>query len=279
MTIWHVDGELIDQFVRNDPLDHVTAASIEQHVATCLRCQQRVSERTSPDVLDQIWSKVVDDVDRSESGRLDRWLVRVGVEPGPARLLAATAGLRAAAVGAVAIVVAVIVWASRAADAEGVFLALSPVVPTGLVAISFVVSADPAGECGLATPAFGLPLLLRRAFAVQVLALAVIGAGSLFVPYDGARAVAWLLPAMALSAATVAAGSRWPTMHSAAVLLALWFGSLAIGEVAGGRRGGAPFADAPVFGMAGQLAALTVLVASVGVVYAHRHTLFQEVAR
>ena len=279
MTTWHVDGELIDRFVRNDPLDHVTAASIEQHVATCSRCQQRVSERTAPDLLDQVWSQVVDGVDRSESRRLDRWLVRVGVEPGPARLLAATAGLRAAAVVAVTLVVAVIVWASRAADAGGVFLALSPIVPTGLVAISFAVNADPAGECGLATPAFGLPLLLRRAFAVQVLALAALGAGSLFVPFDGARALAWLMPATALSAATVAAGSRWPTTHSAAVLLALWFGALAIGEAAGGRRGGAPFADAPVFAMAGQVAALTVLVASIAVVHAHRHTLFQEVTR
>ena len=34
-----------------------------------------------------------------------------------------------------ALVVAVIVWASRAADAEGVFLVFSPMVPTGLVAI------------------------------------------------------------------------------------------------------------------------------------------------
>jgi hypothetical protein len=34
-----------------------------------------------------------------------------------------------------------------------------------------------------------------------------------------------------------------------------------------------------VFGVTGQVTALTVLVASVAVVYAHRHTLFQEVTR
>ncbi len=279
MTSWHVDGELIDRFVGNAPLDHVTAASIEQHVATCPRCQQRVRERTTSDLVDQVWSQVAPDVDRSESARLERWLVRVGVEPGPARLLGATAGLRIAAVIAVALIVAVIVWASRAADADGVFLALSPIVPTGLVAISFAVNADPAGECAVATPAFGLPLLLRRAFVVELLAFAVLGAGSMFVPFDGERALAWLLPATALSAATIAAGSRWPTTQSAAVLLAVWFGTLAIAEVAGGRRGGAPFDDAPVFDLAGQVAALTILVVSIAVVYSHRHTLFQEVIR
>lgn len=279
MTSWHVDEELIGRFVRNGPLDHVTAASIEQHVATCRRCQERVRERTAPDLLDRVWSQVVDGVDRSDSGRLERWLVRAGVEPGPARLLGATAGLRVAAVVAVALVAAVIVWASRAADAGGIFLALSPVVPTALVAISFAVDADPSGECGLATPMFGLPLLLRRALAVQAMALAVLAAGSMFVPVDGARALAWLLPATALSAATVAAGSRWPTTHSAAVLLALWFGALAIGEAAGGPRGGAPFADAPMFGAAGQLAALAILVGSIAVAYSHRHTIFQEVIR
>jgi hypothetical protein len=224
MTSWHVDGELIDRFVRNDPLDHVTAASIEQHVATCARCQQSVTERTPPGLLDQVWSVVADCVDRSESGRLERWLVRSGFEPGHARLLGATAGLRVATVVAVALVVGLIVWTSRAADAGGVFLALAPVVPTGLVAITFAANADPAGECGLSTPLFGLPLVVRRALAVEMLALVVLGAGSLLVPFDGAGALAWLLSAIALSAATVAAGSRWPTTHAAVALLPVWFG-------------------------------------------------------
>jgi hypothetical protein len=279
MTGWHVDGELIDRFVRNDPLDHVTAASIEQHVATCARCQQSVTERTPTDLLDTVWSVVADGVDRSESGRLERWLVRCGFEPGQARLLGATAGLRVATVVAVALVVAVIVWTSRVADAGGVFLAFAPLVPTALVAITFAANADPAGEAGLSTPLFGLPLVLRRALAVEMLALVVLGAGSLLVPFDGARALAWLLPATALSAATVAAGSRWPTTRAAVALLAVWFGALAIGEVAGGRRGGAPFADALVFELVGQLAMFAILVGSTVVVYSHRHTLFQEVIR
>lgn len=278
MTGWHVDTELIERFIRNDPLDHVTAASVEQHVATCERCQRSVSERTAPELLDEIWPRVLDGVDRSEAGRCERWLTRAGVEPGPARLVGATVGLRAAAVVAVTLVIVVVVWASRAADASGVFLALSPVVPTGLVAITFGVNADPAGECGLATPAFGLPLLARRALAVELLALALLAAGSLFVPFDGARALAWLLPATAMAAATVAAGSRWPTTPAAIVVLAGWFTALAVGEVAGGR-GGAPFAESPVFEAGGQLAAVTILAGSVAVVYAHRHTLFQEVVR
>jgi hypothetical protein len=160
-----------------------------------------------------------------------------------------------------------------------VFLALAPVVPTALVAMTFAANADPGGESGMATPEYGFPLLLRRAVAVELLALAILAAGACFVSLDGLRAVAWLLPATALSASTVAAGVRWSTTNAAMALLAGWFGALAVGEVVDGRRGGPPLAEAPVFGVPGQLVALAILVVSVAVVYSHRHSVFQEVTR
>lgn len=279
MSSWHVDTDLIDRFVHNDPIDHVTAASIEQHLAACPACRLGVAERTGPDLVDDVWSAVVERIDRSHAGIVERSLVRARIEPAPARLLGATPGLRAATLLAVSLVVAVVVWASRVADAAGLFLALAPVVPTALVAISFAANAEPGGEGALATPEYGGRLLLRRALAVEVLALAVLGLGAVFVPLDGGRAVAWLLPATALSAATVAAGARWPTTHAAAVLVGGWFGVLAVGEALDGRSGGPPFADAAAFGATGQVVALAVLGGAVSVVSARRHTLFQEVVR
>jgi len=113
-------------------------------------------------------------------------------------------------VAAVVSTVAAVVWASRAADAGGAFLVFAPVVPTALVALSFAPGTDPAGECGLATPAYGFALLMRRALTVEMLALILLGTGSVLSPIEGARTVAWLLPAFALSVGTLAAGVRWP---------------------------------------------------------------------
>jgi len=281
MSDWHVTEEIIARYVDDEvTLDHVTAASIEKHVERCSHCQRSVGEWTRTELLDQVWSGVADRVDRSESRVVERWLVQLGVEPAPARLLGATPGLRLATVAAVMLVVAAVAWASRAADAAGVYLALAPVVPTALVAISFSGNADPGGECGLATPVFGFPLLLRRALAVEVLALLVLAAGSLFISLEGASAVAWLLPATALSVGTVAVGTRWPAPRAAAALLVGWFGVLAAGELVGHRDDGAPpFVDAPVFGMVGQLVAGGLLVVSMCVVYTQRHHVFQEVTR
>lgn len=281
MSNWHVTEEIVARYVDDElGLDHVTVASIEEHVERCSRCQRSVGERTRTELLDQIWSGVADRIDLAESGFVERWLVRVGREPAPARLLGATPGLRLAALGAMVLVVAAAAWASRAADAAGVYLALAPVVPTALVAISFAVNADPGGESGLATSGFGFPLLLRRAVAVEVSALVVLAVGSLFTTLDGARSLAWLLPATALSIGTVALGTRWPAPRAGVALLGGWFAILATGEAVGGRNGATPpFIDAPVFGPVGQLASGLVLVVSMGVVYAQRHRVFQEVPR
>jgi len=281
MTDWHLTGELTARYIDDQRnLDHATAASIEEHLARCSPCQRRVGEQSGTEWLDRVWAGVADRIDLSESGFVERWLVRVGREPAPARLLGATPGLRLATFGAMVLVVAAAAWASRAADAAGVYLALAPVVPTALVAISFAANADPGGESGLATAGFGFPLLLRRAVAVEVSALVVLAVGSLFTTLDGARSLAWLLPATALSVGTVALGTRWPAPRAGVTLLAGWFGILAAGEVVrADNAAGPPFVDAPVFGPAGQLASGIVLVVSMGVVYTQRHRVFQEVPR
>lgn len=281
MSDWHMTAELTARYVDDlASLDQATAASIEEHLARCSPCQHRVGELTGVEWLDRVWDGVADRIDLTESGFVQRWLVRVGGEPAPARLLGATPGLRLATFGAMVLVVAAAVWASRAADAAGVYLALAPIVPTALIAISFSANADPGGESGLATAGFGFPLLLRRAVAVEVSALVVLAAGSLFTTLDGARSVAWLLPATALSVGTVALGTRWPAQRAGVTLLAGWFAILALGEVVRADNGaGPPFVDAPVFGPAGQLTSGVVLVVSMAVVYTQRHRVFQELPR
>lgn len=277
MTEWHVPDDVLALFVAGTgDVDDVTAASIEQHLEACGPCQRRTAAATPATDLDHVWAEVADRIDQEGARVGERLLRRLGVTTGPARLLAATRALQVGAVVAVASLVAMLVWASRAADTGGVFLALAPIVPTVLVAASFAPGAEPAGECGLATPVYGFGLVLRRAVAVETMAIVVLMVGSLLVPVDGLRAVAWLLPAAALSLGTVAASVRWPAPQAAIALLSVWFAGVAATALTDHST---RLIDAAVFGPAGQLAAAVVIAAAVAVVATHRQVLLQEAAR
>lgn len=277
MSDWHVPDRLLADYVgRPAAVDGVHAASIEQHLTVCSRCQLEVARLTPAPDVDQVWSGVADRVDQLGAGLGQRLLGRLGFEAGPARLLAATPALRMGTLAAVTLTVAAVVWASRAADAGGVFLVLAPILPTALVALSFAPGADPAGECGLPTPLYGFAMLMRRALTVEIVALVVLGIGALFAPVDGARAAAWILPALALSVGTVAAAVRWPAPHSAAALLGVWLASVGAHRV---MEPSVRVVDAAMFGAAGQLAAATVTLVGCAVIATHRQVLFQEATR
>jgi len=165
---------------------------------------------------------------------------------------------------------------SRAADAGAAFLVVAPVVPTALVAMSFAPGADPAGECGLATPAYGFGLVIRRAVLVELLAVAALGVGSLFVPIDGMRAVAWVLPALALSLGTLAGSVRWPAPEAATFALACWAAAIVVASVA---EPGQEIVESVVFDPAGQLTMALLASAAAAVVAMHRQVLLQEARR
>jgi hypothetical protein len=165
---------------------------------------------------------------------------------------------------------------SRATDASAAFLIVAPLIPTALVAMSFAPGADPAGECGLATPVFGFGLVLRRAVIVEASAVAVLAVGTVFVPIDGARAMAWVLPALALSLGTLAAAVRWSAPEAAAVASAGWVGAIVLTYVA---EPGGEIVESAVFAASGQLTAALLAAVAAIVVVTHRQVLFQEVAR
>ena len=95
-------------------------------------------------------------------------LGRVGFDEAAARLVAATPALRAAWLAAVALVVGVVVVACQAADSDGLFLAIAPLLPLAGVAAVFAPGTEPAGEIGSATPLMGFGLVVRRAELVLV---------------------------------------------------------------------------------------------------------------
>jgi hypothetical protein len=100
-----------------------------------------------------------------------------------------------------------------------------------------------------------LRLVLLRTVAVVTCTVALTALGALTLADNGWRAVAWLLPALALSAATLALSVRiTPTWASAAVGTA-WL-CVVLVDRAGSR-------DELVFGPPGQVVALLLLAGAV----------------
>lgn len=277
MSEWHIPEELMLGFSTHPgEIDDATAASIEQHLTACGDCQADLALMAPQAQLDAIWAEVEDGVDRAGVGFTERWLNRLGFESGPARLVAATPALRLGAVLAVALIVAAVVMVSRAADAGEAFLALAPVIPTALVGLSFAPGADPAGECGLATPVFGFGLVVRRALGIELVALVVLAVGSLFVPIDGLRALGWLLPALALSMGTLAGGVRWSAPATATALTTGWVAALVLAQATSANGS---LIESAVFEAAGQTVLALMATAAFLVVATNRQVLFQEVER
>lgn len=275
MSQWHVPDDMLVRFSASPgEVDDVTATSIEQHLTACSSCRSSLADVSPGPELDAIWVGVEDRVDRAEVGFTERLLGRLGVESGPAQLIAATPALRIGALGAVGLIVAAVVLVSRATDVEEAFLVLAPVVPAALVALSFAPGVDPAGECGLATPVFGFGLVMRRAAAVEVLALLVLAVGSLFVPIDGPRALGWVLPALALSLGTLAGSVRWSAPQAAAGLTLGWAALLVLAYVA---QDGRDLAKSVVFDPSGQVVFGLVAAVACVVIVLNRQILLQEV--
>jgi hypothetical protein len=275
MSEWHIAEDLMAIFAAEPgEIDDATAASIEQHLTGCRSCQVRLAGLPSRTDLDAIWANVEDRVDRVGTGFEERMLRRFALESGAARLMAATPALRVGALLAVGLMVAAVVLASRATGASDVFLVLAPVVPVALVALSFAPGADPAGECGLATPVFGFGLVMRRALAIELVAVLVLLVGSLFVPIDGLRSLGWLIPGLALSLGSLAGGVRWTVPETAASLTTGWIAVLVLAHIAQGSGG---LTESAVFDPAGQLVLGSTAAGACLVVAMNRQVLFQEV--
>jgi hypothetical protein len=218
---WHASTAVLDRFAR-DPagLDAATAASVETHLVACAECRSAVARAADPSLAAGTWGAIADRIDRPRGSWFERTLQRIGLRSRTARLASATPGLRLSGLAAVAMLTTVAVVTARRIDAAGPFLVLAPIVPLASVALTFLPAADPAGETGVATPVHGTGLLLQRAMASLALALVALTAGSLLLPGLGHAPATWVLPALALSAGSLALGT-WIRPARAVVAMAV----------------------------------------------------------
>lgn len=261
MTAWHASPVDLHHY-RLGTVDELAALSIEAHLERCALCRETIAESADPLLLESMWDRIADRVDQPAVGVVERLLCRIGLEPGTARLVAATPALRLAWIAAVALVVGVVTVGCIQWDSDGPFLALAPLLPLAGVAAAFAPGTDPAGEVGLATPLFGFGLVLRRAEVVLASSFAVLLLGALALPGLDGRDAGWVLPALALSSAAVALSWRFSVVSVAAVLGSTWVTAVSVLAYRGAA--GVGVAETVLFSAAGQLAfALAFAVAVV----------------
>lgn len=253
---WHAPVALLTRFA-DDPasLDDASASSVESHLVACDACRSRLAATASLD-LAASWHAVADRIDRPRTSVLERLLDRLGAGGGLARLVSATPGLWLAGLAAITGLAVAAVLVSREADAAGPFLVLAPLVPLAGVAATFAPAAEPAGETGVATPLYGVGLALRRAALVVTTTFAVLTVAALAAPGVGIESAAWVLPALALTLASLALGTWWRVEVCSSALAVSWVVVTASMRMVEGRR--FAFTDTVVFGQPGQLAALAL---------------------
>lgn len=264
--LWHASDELLMRFAV-DPaaMDGSAAASLEAHLISCDRCRSSLNDVIDADQVSTSWLSIAERIDEPRLSALERVLGRLGVSEATARLIGATHALVAAALSAVVVVAAAVVAASRVTDTSGGFLVVAPLLPLAVVAACFAPASDPAGEAGIATPLYGIGLVLRRSGVVLVAVFIVLGVADQAIGDLGAPVLTWLLPSLALAVGTLALGTWFRAEVAAGGLGFGWVVVVVVARWMEGRTEG--YAESAVFGAAGQLVALIVLVvAVVGVV-------------
>ncbi len=239
---WHVEQELLRSWV-DGCAGPVQAASVEQHVARCGVCRERVADAISVDApstlpdLGLVWAGVRNEIELPRPARSQRVLRRVGLSESDALLLASAPSMRAAWLNAVALVLAFVLVAGSYGDTKSVFLFLicAPLIPMVGVALTYGSGTDVAFEQEVATPYSPLRLVLLRTAAVLGTSIPLVLLGGLFKPTG--LAVAWLVPALGFTALILAASSWIDPALAAATLGAGWIAvvlvSAANGAVAG----------------------------------------------
>lgn len=207
--------------------------------------------------------------------RLERVLLALRVPEPTARLVAATPVLRWAWFAAVGVVLLFAASAGaqqwQPGDQLAVFLALAPVAPVVGVALAYGPQADRAHEVAVAAPLSGVRLLLVRTITVLVAACGLSLLTVLAAPTRGWLRLAWLLPALATTTATLALATRVDVRRAAAGVAGAWLVMvIVVAQVA---------ADvvAP-FRLAGQLGAAACAVVAVGALVGQRRRLDRWVA-
>jgi hypothetical protein len=222
-STWHVDTSALESYAagRSTPM---AGASVEAHLMECRECGAVLRELMPREPLDRAWRAIRSHVEEPRASLLERLLAAFGLSSDSARLLAAVPAFRGAWLLGVFVVLVFAGGAALFAEDTGVtlFLIVAPLIPVAGVAASFGGDADPAHELVVVTPYSSLQLLLLRTFGVLVTSVPVTVLLGLALPGPAWLAVAWLTPALAGIALTLAVSPHFDTSTTAAVFGVVW---------------------------------------------------------
>lgn len=263
---WHVAEEDLRAYGRG-ALAPPALWSADTHLTACAPCRERLAGLTDPAALDAGWARLDAELDAPRRGPLESLLVRCGVADHTARLLTATPVLRLSWLAAVTGVLLMTVLASYALRPEAeptLFLALAPLLPLAGVALSYGPVLDPTHEMAVVSPTHGFRLLMIRTVAVLTVVLGLDLLATLALPEVGLGALAWLLPALALTGLALALATRLGPLLAPSLTGAGW---LALLLAAHAQAGGGTLAP---FSAAGQGVAAAVAALAAGLLFLHR---------
>lgn len=230
---WHLDEELARRYAENR-VPGVLATSVEQHLVTCPECRALLRPAVSDERRVTVWTSVLERVEAPRVGRLERLLRRAGLDEPTARLVAVTPLLRTSwMAGTVLVLALALLAAGTGAQAVALFLVLAPVLPVAGVALTFGPAADPAHEIVAGTSYSPVRLLAVRALVVVTTTFAPAALAAVLLPVQLGLAIAWLLPALALTLGTLALSTTRLDPHVAASAMGIGWVSVVLYGVAG----------------------------------------------
>ncbi len=216
---WHVEPALLAEYAEGRTGD-VMSASIESHTDACPQCRALIRPVEAPDV----WDAIRIDVNAAQPGLLQRLAARVMPES-EALLLAGSAMFRWAwveSIAAAALFAAVASLSSGHGELAVLFLLVAPLLPLAAVALAYGPEVDPAHEVAVAAPYPQSRLLLLRSGAVILATVPITLIAGFLLPAPEWVPTAWLLPAAAMTAIAIAAGTWFETLTGATVLGLGW---------------------------------------------------------
>ncbi len=222
--------DLVERYIAGDVIPAPTRRALEEAVAADPVERRRATGLVEADHA-RVLATVLDDVlaltMAPRRSRLERLLLVCRMPEPTARLVAATPALRWAWIAAVGVVLLFAAGAAgegwREADRLTVLLALAPLVPVVGVAAAFSVSTDPAQEVATAAAISGFRLVMIRTLSVLGGSIAVTLAITLLSRHaDGWLRLAWIIPGLATTSATLVLATRTRIARAAGMVACTW---------------------------------------------------------
>jgi Putative zinc-finger len=274
---WHVDAGTLQAYA-DDRLDFARAASVETHLTGCRTCRAAIGTGVaagSPGPATRhadSWDALLDRVDVPRLTVVERALIRCRVPEHTARVLASSELTFRWWLAGVGVLVAATALAllSTAAAGTAAFLLLAPVLPVAGVALAYGAGGEPAYEVAVVAPYSSFRRVLVRSVAALACWLPVAAALSVPLP-DAVHPGMWMLPALALTAVTLAVTSFVDAARAAAGVGVVWL-AVNVAALRPARRGDLDLLldSLPQAQAAGQVVLLAALGAALALLVARR---------